>query len=60
MLSCDTSPYDIGAVLSHLTDNQSSKSIAFALHSLTAEKNILTEEAHVAHIGIARMKSCRP
>ena len=39
MLSCDASPYGVGAVLSHVMDNQSDKPIAYASCSLnTAEQ----------------------
>ena len=35
MLSCDTSPFGVGTVLSHVMDDQSDKPIAYASRSLS-------------------------
>ena len=57
MLSCDASPYGVGAVLSHLMDNQSDKPIAYASRSLsTVERKYsqLDKEALAILFGISK------
>ena len=57
MLSCDASPYGVGAVLSHLMDNQSDKPIAYASRSLsTVERKYsqLDKEALAILFGVSK------
>ena len=57
MLSCDASPYSVGAVLSHVMDNQSDKPIAYASRSLnTAERKYsqLDKEALAILFGVSK------
>ena len=57
MLSCDASPHGVGAVLSHVMDNQSDKPIAYASRSLnTAERRYsqLDKEALAILFGVSK------
>ena len=57
MLSCDASPYGVGAVLSHLMDNQSDKPTAYASRSLsTVERKYsqLDKEALAILFGVSK------
>ena len=57
MLSCDASPYGVGAVLFHLMDNHSDKPIAYASHSLSTLKqkySQLDKEALAILFGVSK------
>ena len=57
VLACDTSPYGVGAVLSHIVDGNKEKPIAYASRSLsTAECNYsqLDKEALAIVFGVTR------
>ena len=54
MLSCDASPYGVGAVLSHLMDNQSDKPIAYASRSLSTVERKYSHLDKEALAGISK------